>query len=111
MKINNKSSKAVRTINTTAIPTRKPALDAYLSWGIHSAEYIGWTTTDTKDASYTMLLFKVGEKTYEIFEGHVKFPGREAREGILVGDKVLLATCWGKRADGKPCMFYAVHSA
>lgn len=111
MKINSKSSKAVRTINTTAIPTRKPSLDAYLPWGIHSAEYIGWTTQDAKDKSYTMLHFKVGEKVYDVFEGHVKFPNTDAREDIQPGDKVLLATCWGRRADGKACMFYAVHSA
>lgn len=112
MKITKNASKAVSTINTTAIPTRKPVQDKYLPWGIHSAVYIGWTMKDGKgDSAYTMLHFKVGEKTYEIFEGHTKFPNAEASNNIQPGDKVLLATCWGKRADGKPCMFYAVHSA
>lgn len=110
MKINSKSSKAVRTSAPTAITPQKRDTE-YLPWGIHPAQFVGQTIKASQNGEYRLLHFKVDSKEYALFSGHVKFPTVEAHDGIQIGDEVLLATCWGKKADGRPCMFYAVHSA
>ena len=110
MKINSKSaSKSVASTKMTEITPLEREDRSTLQWGIHHAKFIGQTIRDTNDGIFTMLNFEVDGKKYSIFSAHVKFSSMDRRNATKIGDKMLLVTCWGKKANGSNCMFYAVH--
>lgn len=110
MKINSKSSKSVASSKMTEITPMERVDKSTLDWGIHHAKFIGQTIRDTNEGVFAMLHFEVEGKAYAIFSGHVKFSSQDKRNATKIGDEMLLVTCWGKKANGSPCMFYAVHA-